>query len=969
MTENDPRGWPELLAGYPWFEGKGRFPLAAYSEYMPGPFLGRKPLGRMDHGFFPEADPCGWPISELEEEVELKPGIRHIGHQIMSGLINLGQARPAPFIHGHGGQNLKGNPYWPPELAGRAGTLAHERYVALLPLMLSRTQDDKGRLSWTFFGNSLHEPERTFWKGFFTAPGKPIPGREGLAFFRRLINAAYGAKIDDEKALFRAGFRILPGKGDFPGPGWARPFLVKDAVPWTGIRYLLTFRPFRFLPAPVKDLYLAGRIALLPFPGSLVFWGMPNYLKLQKAWPIAGQIPLLTMVSRRRGPGGVRVAQSGWLHEPHPKGLKHELNKELVLSSFGRTHRWQRVHRHQDELNTLVRNVKIAKALFSTEAKAMGLYDKPLARNCQLWNHQFERLLDGPKADREAIRAVEKTMLKGGLFGYRFFYPPMRVGAYQVYLHRPLVAFLSGPSGEVEVQTDGPGGYLAAYHDDDAKMSQPVELWPRVLDRPLHRSALAEFSDGRDQYAYQTARNILSLLESRSMLGGRPLARSFALRLLDVSPRQSLEPWLEGLGRRGRTAAAGRRMKSALNKTISSRRPPDPAGSLTFAETATRAFEEAWWDDVRLLSQGRFVYKDNADIPKDRATRRVVDRKSRDLENLGDYLLERHRKAIAAAGLAGTALCGELPFPWRTDFDYPIFGGWTGNQKGRLHERNILVVIPGRDRSQAVVLADHYDTAYMEDVYAKGRGGCGPRLAARGADDNSSAGATLLQAAPILLRLSKAGKLKRDVWLLHLTGEEFPADCMGSRNFCRTLIEKTIRLKTGCGRDVDLSKVEVVGAFVMDMIGHNRDDERDVFQISPGTGAASLRLARQAHEANRIWNALTLRWNKSPARRNLGRGRRISGKGDRPIPARHLALQGQVRTPLNPRNSLFNTDGQIFSDVGVPVVLLMENYDINRTGYHDSRDTMEGIDLDYGSALAAIAIETTARVAGLTRLK
>jgi hypothetical protein len=154
----------------------------------------------------------------------------------------------------------------------------------------------------------------------------------------------------------------------------------------------------------------------------------------------------------------------------------------------------------------------------------------------------------------------------------------------------------------------------------------------------------------------------------------------------------------------------------------------------------------------------------------------------------------------------------------------------------------------------------------------------------------------------------------------------------------------------------------------MDMIGHNRDDERDVFQIAPGTGAASLRLARQAHEANRSWNAHALRWNQSPARRHLGRGRRISGEGGRPIPARHLALQGQVRTPLNPRSSLFNTDGQIFSDVGVPVVLLMENYDINRKGYHDSRDTMEGIDLDYGSALAAIAIEATARVAGLTRL-
>ena len=48
-------------------------------------------------------------------------------------------------------------------------------------------------------------------------------------------------------------------------------------------------------------------------------------------------------------------------------------------------------------------------------------------------------------------------------------------------------------------------------------------------------------------------------------------------------------------------------------------------------------------------------------------------------------------------------------------------------------QRNIVLMIPGRDRSRAVVMADHYDTAYMEDVF--GRSGRGPRLAAAGADD------------------------------------------------------------------------------------------------------------------------------------------------------------------------------------------------------------------------------------------
>jgi len=47
--------------------------------------------------------------------------------------------------------------------------------------------------------------------------------------------------------------------------------------------------------------------------------------------------------------------------------------------------------------------------------------------------------------------------------------------------------------------------------------------------------------------------------------------------------------------------------------------------------------------------------------------------------------------------------------------------------------------------------------------------------------------------------------------------------------------------------------------------------------------------------------------------------------------------------------------------------LFMENYDINRTGYHDTQDTLKNIDLDYGSAVAAIAIETMARLASIPR--
>jgi Zn-dependent M28 family amino/carboxypeptidase len=265
-------------------------------------------------------------------------------------------------------------------------------------------------------------------------------------------------------------------------------------------------------------------------------------------------------------------------------------------------------------------------------------------------------------------------------------------------------------------------------------------------------------------------------------------------------------------------------------------------------------------------------------------------------------------------------------------------------------------------------MGDHYDTAYMEDIYEKARGGSGARLAAKGADDNYSASSTLLQAAPIFLKMSKEGKLERDIWLIHLTGEEFPSDCMGARNFCRSLIEKNLILTVDNKTDINLSETEIVGLYVMDMIGHNRDNDQDIFQISPGKSSESLYLAYQAHLANMIWNENTHKWNRQPERLKLARGRRINEVQEIPDIAKHLSLKGEVRTQFNPLSSLFNTDGQIFSDTGVPVVLFMENYDISRSGYHDTKDTLENIDLDYGAAFAAIAIETVARVASLKEI-
>ncbi len=273
-------------------------------------------------------------------------------------------------------------------------------------------------------------------------------------------------------------------------------------------------------------------------------------------------------------------------------------------------------------------------------------------------------------------------------------------------------------------------------------------------------------------------------------------------------------------------------------------------------------------------------------------------------------------------------------------------------------------MIPGKDRGRAVIMADHYDTAYMADRYDPQYGGDGARLAAKGADDNGSATAALMLAAPIFLEMSRAKKLACDIWLVHLTGEEFPADCLGARHLTQGLVEGTLKMHMEGGKTRDLSGTRAQGVYVLDMIAHNMHRDLDTFQMAPGSGPESMWLAYQSHLATEIWNAGTERWNRRASRRGAGRGQRIGKEGD-PVPAiaKHMRLHGEVRPPYDSHSTLFNTDGQTFSDAGVPVVLFMENYDINRDGYHDMKDNMMLIDLDFGAAVAAIAIESVARAA------
>jgi hypothetical protein len=983
-------GWHRLIPRPDAFRGEGRYRIDAYSEFMPPPRVGWKPYGNHepDPNLFDPADPFGWLVSEFEEELELKPGLAQVAKQVLGKLARLLDGNPdtgLPRVH------PTENPYWPPELAAEP-KLPQERCLALLPLALSRTQDDKGRVHWTLFGNSEQGPGRAFWQSFYSAPGEERPAEEGIAFFTRLLDAVFGKNVAGDEGLHRAGFRILPDDDppypwwEEPLPSWAGRFRLSERAPVSDVRYLLTFRPFGRLPAAVRKAYLGGQLCLLPFPGSLVFWGVPGYRKLHEELPLALQIPLLLTVARHRAIGGFRVPQSGFLHEPTADKPHAGPHAHLVRNTYRRTHRWDKILRDQDELALAGKEQKLLHVLFSTIPDDIDLYDKPMARNVQLWTEDHQLLLDGPTASPDQLKHAMRTVQAGGLYGYRFQWPAMRVGKHEIYWHRPLVAYRDA-KGEVQILPDSPLGYLTAYDGDKPRPEKAIELWPRIRQRALPSAALRLYHAGNGRVTLPVIRAVQQMLDAARHNDGKPLPRALARAVLVRKPGETLDGWLDccpdagvaagmrelvepapdGGARSGSEGAAGSALAPASGSAGSRpRRGAKVPDSLTYRRSATRAFEVAYWKTIAALAESTFLNKNNADCVRDDITNRVLTYHGRQLETVGDYLLAYYERKIAAARMTGTALAGEFPFRWRTDFDYSWMGGWLKNQEASA-ERDIVVVIPGRDRSRAVIMGDHYDTAYMADRFYRELGGCGARISACGADDNHSATAAMMLAAPILLEMSKKGELGCDVWLVHLTGEEFPADCLGARALIHRLIEGTLKLHLPSGKTRDLSGVRVKGLYVSDMIAHNNDHVRDVFQISPGTGPESFWLAHQAHIATEIWNESVPVWNHQPDRAGQPRGRRSPHGAAIPEIAPFLQLTGQVRLPADPRSTVFNTDAQVFSDAGVPCVLFMENYDINRVGYHDTHDTMALIDLDYGAAVCAITIESVARAATVER--
>ena len=563
MNAADLVGWERLVAGADPFRGDGRFPIPAYSEFMPGPFVGRRPSGEPEPSWRPP-DHAGFHVTPYEDAFQLRPGLEAIAQRVVGELRRLADGR-----HALSRALLADNPYWPDELcaAAAAGRLAARPIVTLLPLALARTLDDKGRVRWTLFGASEQGPARPFWRSFQTGPGVPLSDGEA----RALLGRVAALPPDDLRA---AGLRVLPAGPDPDFSFWAdealpacaRELLLDEHAPpdrmLAGARTLLTFRPFSRLPAPVRSAFLDGALELCPFPGSLVFFGHAGYRKLARALPTAMQIPLLHLFpGNHAAPSGIRVPTSGWLVERELSSTAKHAHGPVV-SHAPRTSRWDRSHRDENEV--LAEHFdKVGRVLFSTDPEALGLYGKPMARNAQIWTDDHQLVLDGPRCagdlGRQRLDEAARAIAAGGHFGYRFQFPPMRVGRFELHWHLPLVA--REVEGGVRLDGDGATGFFTACPPDGGPeaLATPVELWPRLAHDDRERAAATLFHHDHGHARNTTAYNCRKLLEAHRDRGG-PLPPTLARRLLTASREVGLRDWLGSLPTLASDPARGRRL-------------------------------------------------------------------------------------------------------------------------------------------------------------------------------------------------------------------------------------------------------------------------------------------------------------------------------------------------------------------------------------------------------------------------
>ena len=184
----------------------------------------------------------------------------------------------------------------------------------------------------------------------------------------------------------------------------------------------------------------------------------------------------------------------------------------------------------------------------------------------------------------------------------------------------------------------------------------------------------------------RTTLNVRMLLDTWHLRGEQPLPRSLARQLLVPEGEHSLEEWLASLPDRvDRLRCAGQRLVETLERCLEpdersrhrasrmsdvshSRRTALVRGGLL--EDDRRSGRGALRQQEQRRLRARCADRETAGAPIAATSRRWA-------TTCSSY----YRVSSPSAGLTGKALVGDLPFRWRTDFDFAWMGGWLKNQE------------------------------------------------------------------------------------------------------------------------------------------------------------------------------------------------------------------------------------------------------------------------------------------------
>ena len=182
------------------------------------------------------------------------------------------------------------------------------------------------------------------------------------------------------------------------------------------MNYLLTFRPSAGCRRAVREGLPRRATAPVAVPRQPLFWGVAGLRKLQAELPLAVQVPLPWPSCPARGAGGFRVPQSGFLHEPtagQPDAGTRPATSSRTPTS-GPT-AGTRSCATRTSWPWLGKEHSLLHVLFSTIPDDLDLYDKPMARNVQLWTEDYRPAARRARTRRpRQLKHAMRTVQAGG---------------------------------------------------------------------------------------------------------------------------------------------------------------------------------------------------------------------------------------------------------------------------------------------------------------------------------------------------------------------------------------------------------------------------------------------------------------------------------------------------------------------------------------------------------------------------